>query len=157
MSMIFIHLDCVPPTTTAQQKGERIIVGKNGKPFIAHYEKKKVKEARALFCGLLKPFVPAEPLKGPIACECQWVFPWRKSERKAVIREFTAIPKTTEPDVDNSNKLLIDCLTQMKIINNDAIIYDLHPTKWWGDRPGIYLQLTHGDSLPAWPRRKAML
>ena len=157
MSRLFIHLDCVPPTATAQQKGERIITPKGKKPFVGHYKKAELVKAENLFCGLLKPFIPQTPITGPVQLECQWIFPWRKSELKRVIRTYTQVPKTTKPDVDNSNKLLIDCLTQTGIIKDDSIIYDLHPTKWWGDKPGIYLKLTSGDSLPSWPRREVML
>jgi Holliday junction resolvase RusA-like endonuclease len=157
MSKLLIHLDCIPPTATAQQKGERIIIRKGKRPFIVHYKKPELIRAEELFVRLLKPYVPTEPITGPVQLECQWIFPWRKTELKRVMKAFLQVPKTTKPDIDNSNKLLIDCLTQTGIIKDDSIIYDLHPTKWWGDKVGIYLKLTSGDSLPEWPIRKATL
>mgnify|MGYP003680936455 CR=1 FL=1 len=157
MSIICLHLDCVPPITTAQQKGERIVTGKNGKPFIAHYEKKKVKAARQLFCGLLTPHIPPVPLSGPIICECEWVFPWRASERKSLVREFTRIPKDTKPDADNSNKLLLDCMTEMGFWNDDSQVFKPIPSKWWGDQKGIWIRIISGEDLPPFPRREVML
>lgn len=157
MSHIFIHLDCVPPTATAQQKGERIVAPKGRKPFVVHYKKAELDKAEQLFCGLLTPFIPPKPITGPVIVEAQWVFPWRASERKGVTREFQRIPKDTKPDVDNSNKLLLDCLTQLGIWEDDSQAYRLVLDKYWGDKPGIYLKLTHGDSLPAMPRKEVML
>ena len=157
MSNLFIHLDCVPPTATAQQKGERIVKLKSGRSFISHYKKKPVMEAQKLFCGLLTPFIPPSPITGPVIVEAQWVFPWRASERKGTIREFQRIPKDTKPDVDNSNKLLLDCLTQLGIWEDDSQAYRLVLDKYWGDKPGIYLKLTYGESLPAMPRKEVML
>lgn len=157
MSQLCMHLDCVPPTATAQQKGERIAKGKGGRPFVVHYEKKEVKAARQLFCGLLTPHIPPRPATGPVICETEWVYPWRKSERKSVIREFTRIPKDTKPDADNSNKLLLDCLTEMGFWEDDSQVYKPVPSKWWGDQVGIWIRIIWGDDLPPLPRREVLL
>lgn len=157
MSVLNIHLDCIPPTATAQQKGERIAKGKGGKPFVVHYEKATVKAAKQLFCGLLTPYIPPKPITGSVIVEAQWVFPWRASERKGITKEFQRIPKDTKPDVDNSNKLLLDCLTQLGIWEDDSQAYRLILDKYWGEKPGIWLKLTHGESLPAMPRKEVLL
>lgn len=153
MSKLRIHLDCMPPTATAQQKGERI-AWRGMRPFIVHYEKTKVKEAREMFCGLLAQYAPQEPLKGPVSVEAQWVFPWRKAERKGIIKEFCRKPKDTKPDIDNSNKLLLDCMTKVGILEDDSQVFSLNLQKYWGDFPGIWVEILHGEGLPAMPRKE---
>ncbi|MGE9267764.1 MAG: RusA family crossover junction endodeoxyribonuclease [Verrucomicrobiales bacterium] len=154
MNQLAFYLKCTPPTATAQQKGERI-VSKGGKSFVVHYKKKPLVEAEELFKGLLRPHCPKSPITGPVQAEIEWVFPWRASEKKSVMREFERIPKDTYPDTDNSNKLLLDVMELMGFFTNDSQIFDNHPKKFWGDHPGIYVQLKWGVAIEGgWKRRR---
>ncbi|MBK1835033.1 RusA family crossover junction endodeoxyribonuclease [Roseibacillus ishigakijimensis] len=141
----FLSLD--PPTATAQQKGERVVPGKGGKHFVVHYKKQSLKDAEKLFKTLLLPFKPAKPIEGAVRVSCEWIFPWRKSERKTVRRAFSAIPKTTKPDAGNSNKLLIDCMTDLGFWGDDSQVFDESARKYWGEEPGIFIQIEHGGEL----------
>ena len=53
-------LKMIPPTATAQQKGERIIGG-----YIQHYKKKNVAAAEAILRDALLPYVPDAPRHPP--------------------------------------------------------------------------------------------
>lgn len=136
-----IHLSCNPPTATAQQKGVRIIK-QRGRLLPMFYEKKHVEAARKLLCDRLLRHKPDLPLLGPLAVTADWVFPWRKSERKAVIDQHHRRPKDTAPDAANLNKMLIDAMTRMGFWQDDGQIYDERARKWWGATPGITISIT---------------
>lgn len=134
--MISFTLNIEPPATTAQQKGERVVLPKHGKPFIGHYTKKKVAQAALAFGVALAPHRIPTPMVGPILLTMTFVYPWRKSEPKRN-RLKNIMPKFTIPDVDNSAKLIIDVMTKQKFWNDDGQIADLHLRKYWGNHPGI--------------------
>ena len=106
----FLEMDKIP-TVTAQQKGERVLGGK-----IVHFDKKPVKEAKQLFSELLTPHIPKEPYeKGiPLFLKITFYYPW-----KGRVKDPSTRFKTTKPDVDNSAKILIDCMTKLNF--------------WWDD------------------------
>lgn len=104
---IFIEIKGNPSTVTAQQKGETVISGR-----VHHYEKKKVTDAKLGLMWQLKPYVPAEPLTGPIFIKIEWQFELKTCKKRAW--------KTTKPDLDNLEKGLLDVLTKMKFWEDDA-------------------------------------
>ena len=105
--VIHIRLDGNPSSVTQQQKGETIIKGR-----IHHYEKKNVREAKDALRWQLKPYVPKEPLGGPIALKIEWRFELKRCKRR--------FWKVTRPDLDNLEKGLLDVLTDMNFWNDDA-------------------------------------
>lgn len=146
MNKLEFFLSFEPPTATAQQRKHRIAKIK-GKQMVMTYKPQPVKDAEELFRIHLASFCPNEPIEGPIRVSCDWIFPWRKSEKKSVMREFSAIPKTTKPDSGNSNKLLIDCMTKAGFWNDDAQVFDESARKYWGDEPGILVSIEWGHEL----------
>ena len=126
-------LKMIPPTATAQQKGERVIGG-----YVHHYKKKNVAAAEAILRDALLPYVPAEPIKGkPILLTVQWMFPWPKSARKHEPGQQRY--KITRPDADNLNKLLKDVMTDMGFWKDDALICSEQVLKLYDDEPGIWI------------------
>lgn len=136
-----------PPTATAQQKGERIVKGKNGRSFVSHYKKKALKDAEALLKLHLQAVRPPTPIDGAIRVRCEWVFPWRKSETKRTREAFETVPKITRPDAANSNKLLIDCMSDLNFWRDDNQVFSETAEKYWGDEPGIFVCIEHGGEL----------
>ena len=62
-------LKMIPPTATAQQKGERVVGG-----YIHHYKKKNVAAAEAILRDALLPYVPAETITDkPISLLVSWL------------------------------------------------------------------------------------
>lgn len=118
----FLLLD--PPTVTAQRK--KIAVTKKGKPII--YDSISVKEAKELFRKYLAPFVPLEPLKGPLELRVQWIF------EKGTIHKNQEW-RSTKPDTDNLEKLLKDQMTKLKFWKDDAQVCVEHVEKYWSDEP----------------------
>ena len=124
-------LKMIPPTATAQQKGERVVGG-----YIHHYKKKNVAAAEAILRDALLPYVPAEPItETPIRLVARWLFPYPKSARKH--QPGRKRWKITRPDTDNLNKLLKDVMTDMGFWKDDALISEECISKAYDDEPGI--------------------
>ena len=128
-------LKMIPPTATAQQKGERVVKG-----YIHHYKKKNVAQAEAILRDALLPYVPEEPITDrPIALSVHWMFPYPKSAKKH--RPGWGRWKTTRPDTDNLNKMLKDVMTDMGFWKDDALIYGEYILKMYSDEPGIVIRI----------------
>lgn len=137
-------LKMIPPTATAQQKGERVVKG-----YIQHYKKKNVAQAEAILRDALLPYVPAEPITDkPIALSVHWLFPYPKSAKKHK-PGWTRL-KITRPDTDNLNKLLKDVMTDMGFWKDDALICHEHITKRYSDEPGIVISIGYCRVMD-WP------
>ena len=128
-------LKMIPPTATAQQKGERVVGG-----YIHHYKKKNVAQAEAILRDALLPYVPEEPItETPIRLVARWLFPYPKSARKH--QPGRKRWKITRPDTDNLNKLLKDVMTDMGFWKDDALIACEFIEKMYSDEPGILIMI----------------
>ena len=124
-------LKMIPPTATAQQKGERVVGG-----YIHHYKKKNVAAAEAILRDALLPYIPDEPITDkPIRLHVLWEFPYPKSAKKH--QPGYCRNKITRPDTDNLNKMLKDVMTDMGFWKDDALISLESIWKVWSDTPGI--------------------
>ena len=129
-------LKMIPPTATAQQKGERVVGG-----YKHHYKKKNVAQAEAILRDALLPYVPEEPITDkPIYFGAIWEFPYPKSAKKHEPGKFRQ--KFTRPDTDNLNKLLKDVMTDMGFWKDDALISVEFIEKVYSDEPGILIIIT---------------
>ena len=132
MEPLTIRLDCVPPTATAQQKGAMVIGGR-----VRFYTKAKVRRAESLLASLLMPHRPSVPFSRPVALTATWTFPWRKSERRSVVKAGLPVPHTSRPDLDNLEKNLLDVMTSLAFWTDDSLVARKDTGKQWGPRPGI--------------------
>ena len=132
-------LKMIPPTATAQQKGERVVKG-----YIHHYKKKNVAAAEAILRDALLPYVPAEPIADtPIRFWAVWMFPYPKSAKKH--QPGYGRWKITRPDTDNLNKMLKDVMTDMGFWKDDALICGEFIEKLYSDEPGIVIMIEKLD------------
>ena len=132
-------LKMIPPTATAQQKGERVIGG-----YVHHYKKKNVAAAEAILRDALLPYVPEEPITDrPVWLRVIWEFPYPKSAKKH--RPGHCRNKITRPDTDNLNKLLKDVMTDMGFWKDDALISMEWIWKVCSDEPGIWIGIEEMD------------
>jgi len=139
-------LKMIPPTATAQQKGEMIIGGR-----IHHYKKRNVAAAEAILRDALLPYIPKEPADGPISLWVCWMFPYPKSAKKH--QPGWSRAKITRPDGDNLNKMLKDVMTDMGFWKDDALIYSELVQKVYSDEPGIVIDYDcpeHMDTIGDW-------
>ena len=131
-------LKMIPPTATAQQKGERVVGG-----YIHHYKKKNVAAAEAILRDALLPYVPEKPIEDcAVFLSVEWLFPYPKSAKKHApgCSRF----KITRPDCDNLNKMLKDVMTDMGFWADDALICAESVRKRYSDEPGIIIMI--GDA-----------
>ena len=134
-------LKMIPPTATAQQKGERVVGG-----YIHHYKKKNVAQAEAILRDALLPYIPEEPIADiGIMFFVSWLFPYPKSAKKHQYG-FNRY-KITRPDTDNLNKLLKDVMTDMGFWKDDALICIEYISKLYSDEPGIVITIDNIQHL----------
>jgi len=127
--MIEFFMPIIPPETTAQQKKVHVV---NGKPFF--YEPSDLKQARSKLEAHLSKHTPKEKITGPVRMMVKWCFP-------IVGDHHNGEYKYTKPDLDNSNKLLQDCLTNLGFWKDDAYVVSLIAEKFWAAQPGIFIQI----------------
>ncbi|WP_368652385.1 RusA family crossover junction endodeoxyribonuclease [Ornithinibacillus sp. 4-3] len=127
--MTEFFMPMMPPTTTHQQKKVTV---RNGKP--AFYEPEDLKAARAKLTAHLAKHVPDKPIDGSLRLFVKWLF-------KRSGKHLNGSYKTTKPDLDNSNKLLQDCMTDLGFWKDDSLIVSLITEKFWADTPGIYIKI----------------
>lgn len=127
--MIRFFLPMIPPTTTHQQKQVTV---RNGKPVF--YEPEDLKKARSKLMAHLGQHVPKEKIEGPVHFTVKWLFPITGSHTDG---EY----KATKPDLDNSNKLLQDCMTDLGFWVDDALVASELAQKFYAEKPGIFIQI----------------
>lgn len=130
--MLRFFMPCVPPKATAQQKGAFVMGGR-----VRFFKKKTVRDSENLLAAMLQQHVPPEPFAGPVSLHVAWIFPYRKSEKKAVVAAGKDIPHTVRPDLDNLEKSLLDVMTALRFWNDDSQVATKVTVKRWGPRPGI--------------------
>ena len=137
-------LKMIPPTATAQQKGECIRAG-----YIHHYKKKNVAAAEAILRDALLPYVPAAPITDKaIQFHTVWMFPYPKSAKKH--QQGWDRWKITRPDTDNLNKMLKDVMTDMGFWKDDALICEELVRKVYSDEPGIEIRICGFMEMDIW-------
>lgn len=107
------------PTVTAQ---EHKIVIRNGKPF--YYDPPELMAARQKLTDCLAAHRPESWIGGPIELTTTWCFHTEDSRLDGTL-------KITKPDTDNINKLLKDCMTQLRFWNDDAQVCREIIEKYW--------------------------
>ena len=122
----YLHFDTMP-TTTAQQKGVRIV---HGKPMF--YEKSEVKTARQLFTLELKPHAPEKPSDKPIKLTVWFAF---DTKNKKLWGQY----KPTRPDTDNSLKLLKDCMSGL-FFKDDSQVVEETVIKTYAEKATIMIR-----------------
>ena len=130
---------CIPPKST-HQASLRIL--KHGdKQFIGKMTTSKGKAVEHMLSAGFSPYVPAEPMQGPLYLKILYRFPWRKGQSKRSRAGRTFMWCDTRPDADNLEKLLMDVLSALNYFKDDAQVADLQIQKQWGEEPGIGIEL----------------
>ncbi len=143
-------LDLAPPRMTAQQKGERAVVGADGKPFVLHFRRPEIVRIEARYLAALRPFAPAVPLSGPVGVTFGYYFPATQEGAADMRRHGVAMRrKTSKPDVDNIGKNLLDCMTRAGFFTDDSAVALIHAEKFEvTGRPRISVRVRQ---LPEYP------
>jgi Holliday junction resolvase RusA-like endonuclease len=134
---INFFISCEPPRTT-YQAGQQILRTRQGRWFIG--KSAKGKHTANWLRSIVRPFRPKKPLDGIIQCEIDWIFPYKKTEKKKN-KELLSMPCITKPDCDNIAKGLLDAMQQANFFVDDSRIYDLHIKKIYSSDCGIRVRL----------------
>jgi Holliday junction resolvase RusA-like endonuclease len=124
--MIHLHVDCVPTSWSAAQKGSNGFYDKKAK------EKEFVK-------WQLKGQYRDSPLEGHVSLDFIFFIPIPKSASKAMRKQMLdrrVLP--TSPDTTNMQKLYEDCL-QGIVIDNDRYASKVSSTRYYSDKPGVWI------------------
>ena len=127
MKQLEFFLPMIPPTCTHQEKQVRVV---GGRPVF--YDPPAVREARQKLLAHLSRHRPERPLEGALELVVMWCFPLSGSHRDGDYR-------TSRPDTDNLQKLLKDCMTELKFWKDDAQVACEICEKFWAEVPGIYV------------------
>lgn len=110
----------VDPQTlsTAQQKGEKPYIGRDGKPYVRHFVKTKVERSRNSLERAIRAAFPV--VTRPPDAEHPWkVVAIYRYHPKDLKRYMLGQYRTKAPDVDNLAKDLLDCITNTGVAWKD--------------------------------------
>lgn len=94
----------------------------------------------------VKPFIPKEPLKGPIAVDVVIVKPYIGADtgtkaQRAKTEHLQFVPDPVKPDWDNAVKPIMDVLGDEGFFENDSRIVQASVLQCRGPKPGIAIRL----------------
>jgi len=113
-----------PPPT--HQAALRILKNKaTGKQFIGKMSSSNASKWRVNFEAMLLKWKPKEPMGGCIRASINFAYPLLAKHKGKMMTE----PKITRPDCDNLVKSVLDSLTNMGYITDDANVAILTVTK----------------------------
>lgn len=127
--------------TTAQEKGVRIVKGRNGKCFPSFFKKAKAVENERMLMNILPKYKPYQfPIKKTdrsfVKLSIIYYFPHTKSCPKWL--DHSILPMTSRPDVDNISKAMIDCMTKCGYWEDDSQL-NLSLDKFRSPQPHIHV------------------
>ena len=126
---IFLRFNTLPPHRTAQQKGAYVRGGR-----VHFFTKSDVAREERTIVGLVASRLPPDwtPYPCPVAVRIHLCYPYRKSERKGVVKAGAEIPNDRRPDLDNILKGCIDALVAAQLFRDDGQIARIEASKTWG-------------------------
>jgi Holliday junction resolvase RusA-like endonuclease len=129
-ALIEFFMPMNPPTKTHQEK--RATKCADGK--IRFYEDETLKAVRIKLTNNLAKFKPNRKAVGPVRLIVKWCYPLKGKHNDGDY-------KTSKPDLDNTQKLLQDCMTAVGFWKDDAQVASLICEKFWAVVPGIYIRI----------------
>ena len=126
---IFLRFNTLPPHRTAQQKGAYVRGGR-----VHFFTKSDVAREERTIVGLVSARLPPDwtPFACPVSVRIHLCYPYRKNERKSVVKAGVEIPNDRRPDLDNILKGCIDALVAAQLFRDDGQIASLEASKTWG-------------------------
>lgn len=138
---------------TAQHKGNKPYIGRDGKAHVHYFTKKAVSDSYAPIRDAL-PFFRSHTLswgaKDPLIVEIVFFYPYPKSTPKK--RQIDGAYRTETPDVDNLEKEMGDAISKSHLWRDDAAVADLHIVKLYTtNAPRIAISVTNAAMRPPCP------
>lgn len=127
------------PTTATHQSSLRVMKRKNGPYFVGKFAKAPVKSWIQEFQMKIRQYKPDVAWDCPVHAHIEFKFPWNKSAPKKFINNDGW--KTTRPDLDNMEKMILDSLTSEGFLVDDSIICSKTTMKMHSPSPKILIIL----------------
>ena len=127
------------PTKSTHQSALRVMKRRGGGFFVGKYASSAIKAWTAEFAENVRKHKPDEPWDCPVHVSIHFFFPWPESAPKK--NKDKLMWKTTKPDLDNSEKTILDTLTKEGFIRDDSIICSKTSEKYFSPEPKILIVL----------------
>ena len=131
-------LPMIPPTVT-QQEHKVMVNRKTGR--VQFYDPPELRAARAKLTDMVGRYAPEQPLEGALQLVTKWIWPM-ETDGQGVLSGMEYRWKTSKPDTDNLIKMLKDCMTRTGYWKDDAQVVSEITQKFYGPKPGIYIEVT---------------
>lgn len=139
MSEITMDVNIIP-TKATHQSSLRIMKSKSGRMFVGKFAKSGINSWIKEFEYSITKYKPPVPWDCPVQILIEFRFPWNKSTPKKYLNREEW--KTTRPDLDNMEKVVLDSLTRTGFIVDDSIICHKTTSKKHSNHPGIFIKIT---------------
>lgn len=137
---IFLPMDDIPSGWGKNNKQ----ISKRGESTFLRKSTKSMK-LDTLLKALLTPHKLPELLTGPLKLHVMVCYPYRKTEKKSVVKLGQMVPKVSSPDVDGLVTTIMDVM-QGLFYKGDQQIYCAHSEKWWGPSGFIRIEIAEVKS-----------
>lgn len=125
----------IEPTTATHQSSLRVLKTRGGRFFVGKQANSKIKRWLEMFKSGIAPYKPSEPIAGPLHVKLVFEFSFLKSTPKYKLKG--RFYKTTRPDLDNMEKVILDTLVKEGFIVDDSFVVNKHSEKYHSDSPKI--------------------
>jgi Holliday junction resolvase RusA-like endonuclease len=109
----------IEPSPT-QQGALRILKNKAGRMFVGKMSSSKASKWKREFIAKVRQHAPAVPLDCPLEIEIGFEYPFLKKHKDDDLDGIIA--KTTRPDLDNLEKMVLDGLVEAGVMKDDALV-----------------------------------
>lgn len=141
-----VTLNVIPPNSWGNNKKVSV---RAGRVFVR--ENEGTKGTKEMLYGLLAPHAPERPLDTAVGLKVYVVWPYRKSERKSVVRSGNLLWKTSNPDGDNVLKTIKDVMTHLGFWADDALVCDEQVMRYYGPKPQVVIEVWEFQDGPEDP------
>ncbi len=148
------RVNALPPKRTAQQKGAFV---RNGRVHFFTKAAIRAQEENTVALVLSKLPDDWQPLTGPLSLKLRFCFPYRKSEKKAVVRSGQEVPHDVRGDLDNLCKGFLDALGTAGVFHDDAQVSALSAVKVWGPSAYFTVRVAQIGPAPVEPPQQGLL
>ena len=141
------HFETMPPRHTRQAQTRLCVI--HGKP-----RSFKTAAARREENNLLALLLSAKPdgwkpIDGPVVVSITMTWPYRKSEKRRIVKAGRKVPLASRSVGDLDNQALktpLDALVAAQIIRDDALVAEVHVARYWGPRAHWSIEIRELDA-----------
>jgi len=135
MKRITVYIEPSP----TQQSALRILKNKAGKMFVGKMSSSKASKWKKEFIAKVMKDRPDKPYDFPLYVEITFEYPFLKKHKG----EVDILPKTTRPDLDNLEKMVLDGLVEAGYMVDDSLVCSKHTHKLFSVAgPRILIDIT---------------